>query len=431
MARVLLRAAGILLACAGGARAQLLDQYIPPSVAGAGIEPGVTVQSRSHPELEAAGIRVGNVVVRPTLTESFGYESNVLGAGHPVGSALLETNAAVAAASDWSRNSVHAELAVDDARYLDQPRQSYTNLTASLGGSYQIGRDVLTGLYQHLHLNQTTRDLDVPQLEQPLGYDIDLLTVGYRINFNRLSLTPAMNVSNYEYANGVAGGLPYVQSFRDRVVVTPSMTAAYEFAPLRSAVLVLRDGTGIYSHQQLGVPNRNYNDWAVLGGLDYNVNGVWRFRLLGGYEMRLFSNAAYQTLQAPIVEASVIWSPTGLTTVTGTVSRHIQDTADETTAAFTQTSVLLSVDHEYLRNVLLRGTGRVDLGEYGQGGGEQTLYTAGASVTYMANRYARLSLGYEFQSRRSSTAGTLGAAGQTFGSNYVDHRLLLQLKLSL
>ena len=77
------------------------------------------------------------------------------------------------------------------------------------------------------------------------------------------------------------------------------------------------------------------------------------------------------------------------------MSRHIQNTTDESLAASTQTSVALFIDHECLRNMLLHGSAAYNIAEYRSGGGSQTLYTAGAGVTYLANRYARVSARYD------------------------------------
>lgn len=426
----LLAVAAALGALPGPARAQVLDQFISPTVFGVGAEPGVTVLSRSRPEFDSAGLRFGNVVVRPLLNESVGYETNVLGTSRARGSAMVETNASVSAASDWSRNSLRAELTVDDVRFTDLPKQSFTNWSANVAGTYEIGRDVLAVQYQHLNLNQTTRDLDVPELDQPLTFNVDTVLASYRVNLNRVSITPGINVSNYTYSSGTAGGSAYRQEYRNRVVVTPTLALGYEFAPQRSAVLVIRDANASYTNRQPNQPRRDYNDVAVLAGIDYAVTGLFRVRLLGGYEARVFSSSAYKTLQSPVIEASAIWNPTGLTTVTGLVSRRIQDTADESTAGFTQTTLGLSVDHEYLRNILLRGTASVAIGEYDTGG-SQTLYSAGASATYLANRYARFTASYGFLARQSSGSVTLGTFGQTFGSSFTDHRFLLQVRLSL
>lgn len=420
-----------LLAEAPPAGAQILNQYLAPDVYGEDVAPSVTVLSRGRPDYDAPGVRAGNFIIRPQLTENAGYESNVLGTGKAVGSALIQTNASLSAQSDWSRNSVRAEFSVDDHRYLSQARQSFTDWRATLGGSYEIGRDVLTTQYNHFNINQTSRDLDVPRLDHPVEVSVDSANLAYRVNFNRASVTPSVTVANYTYANGAAGGIPYPQDYRNRFVVTPSLTLGYEFSPRRSAVIVFRDANASYSNFKLGGARRDYNDPALLAGIDYDLTGLLRLRVLAGYEMRTFVSSAYKTINAPVIEATAIWTPTGLTTLSGTVARHIQDSTDETTAAFTQTSVITSVDHELLRNLLLRGEAGVYFGEYSGRAGNQTLYTAGASATYLTGRLVRLTASYEFRARDS--ARTVGGVSptQSYGGTYTDHTVLLRVRIAL
>ena len=231
------------------------------------------------------------------------------------------------------------------------------------------------------------------------------------------------------------------------MVLAPSVTAGYELAPRQNAIVVLRDANASYRTRVAGLPARDFNDVAVLAGLDYAADAALRYRLLAGYEVRSFRSRQYRTMQAPIVEGSVIWTPTGLTTVTGIASRHIEDSADETTAGYTETLVQLRVDHEYLRNVLLRANAGAYFNQYNRGGGNQVLWTAGVGATYLLNRNMQLSAGYDFSARQSSGRGNLGggdgvltpgsvnalgvAQGFGFGSNYTDHLILLRLTLRL
>ena len=451
------------MAVPGRARAQLLDQFISPNIAGVGIEPGVTVQSRARPDYDSSGVRLGSFVLRPNLMESAGYESNVLGTSQARGSPVVRTNGEVTADSDMSDGTVSAGLTVDDMRYPDQQRASYTNWTARLGGSHEFGRDTLSAQYLHLNLNQTLLDLDVPQgLNQSLAYRIDLGRLSYRATFNRLAVTPTLEVSNYSFDNGTTGaGTVYQQDYRNRVLLSPSVSATYELAPRRNLVAVLRDSQAVYSRAPPGLTRRDYSDVSALGGASYDLTGLLTVRALVGYEVRSFNSAAYKTISAPVAELAVVWTPTGLTTVTGTVARHIQDSSDETTAGYTETSVGVRVDHEYRRNVLLQANAAFYQDDY-RGGGNQSLYAVGTGATYLLNRNVSATVGYDFLARQSTNGagtnlgatnatnnvlaainglgatgaqgvgtGALGSSVGSFGNSYTDHRILFQLRLRL
>src|SRR5262249_45061671 len=84
----------------------LLERYFPDGVPGYGAEAGVTVPSRLRPEYEPLGVRAGSFIIRPEITESLGYASNPAGLTKARGSGVWETQGALAANSDWGRNSL-------------------------------------------------------------------------------------------------------------------------------------------------------------------------------------------------------------------------------------------------------------------------------------------------------------------------------------
>ena len=163
----------------------------------------------------------------------------------------------------------------------------------------------------------------------------------------------------------------------------------------------------------------------ALGGIDYGGT-IWNVRLLAGWEQRDFAASQYRAHGAPVAEADVVWSPSGLTTITGTLARTIEDAAQEGVAGYTYTVARLAIDHEYLRNVLLHGAASVQHANFLQGGGVQTLYTLDAGVTWLMNRRMRLSATEAFTDLNST-------AGQSAPSNggYVRNVMLLTLGFGL
>jgi hypothetical protein len=423
------------LAClmAGPVHAQVIDQYLNTDIPGYGTDPGVTVASRAHSEYDAAGIRVGVFTISPSLTEGFGYDDNVTGTASAHGSPLVETNAKINVGADWGLTQANAALSVDNSEFLSQPDQSFTNWSAALGGAHDFGQDVLSVGVTHLNLNQTPRDLDVPNLNAAIAYRVDDARADYKADFGRLFLLPGIEVSNYSFDNGAALGVPYLQSYRDRVVVSPSLEASYELATRRRIVLVLRDTQSDFSHSVAAIPRQNFNDVSVLAGLAYDADGNISFKLLAGYEERNFSNAAYRTIQAPIVEGSVVWTPTGLTTITGTAARYIEDSAAEATVGFTETALKLAVDHELYRNIILTARGGVYIDDYASGGGNQNYYTAGFGAKWLINRNMSLSGDYTFAARQSGNnpSEVFLPNQEIFGSNYTDNVFMLRLKFGL
>ena len=427
-----LAGAGSLAAsfAAGPACAQLFNQVLSPEGSILAIQPGVASRLRQQPD--SGSVRLGSFIIRPEVVTAFGYDDNPRGTSPARGSPVARNSGTVQAASDWSRHGLNAAAAVEDVRYLDQPRQSFTNWSVSAAGSYEIGRDAvrLSGAAQQL--SETAQDLDVPQLNQALAYRVYTVRLGYQATFNRLSVEPALEVFRYAYQNGAALGTTYLQNYRDRDVVAPSVTARYELSPGRNLVAALRGATANYANRPTGAVERNFSDVAVLVGLDYEATNLWRYRILVGYQRRDFNDRQVRSIQAPVVEGEVIYTPTRLTRVSGALSRRIQDSADETTVAVTETALRLSVDHEYRRDIFLRGSTGLLVGEYGQTRGTQTLVTAGVGATVLVNRNVALSLTYDFASRQSGGVANLGVNRSLgFGASYIQNQVLVQLGFTL
>ena len=422
--------AGLAAVVPGPARAQLFNEVLSPEGSILAIQPGVASRIRQQPD--SGSVRLGSVVIRPEVVTAFGYDTNPRGTRAASGSAIARNGGTVQAATDWSRHALNAAATVEDVRYLDEPRQSFTNWSVAGAGSYEIGRDVvrLSGAAQQF--SEIALDLDVPQFDRALAYQVYTGRLSYRAAFNRLTVEPALEVFSYRYDNGAALGTQYVQSYRNRDVVAPSVTASYELSPGRSVVAALRGATASYTNRAPGAVERDFNDFSVLVGLDYEATNLWRYRLLVGYQRRDFSASQVKSIQAPVVEGEVIYTPTRLTRVSGALSRRIQDSADETDVGFTETALRLTVDHEYRRDIFLRGSTGLLVGEYGQTRGTQMLVTAGVGATVLVNRNVALSLTYDFASRQSDGTANLGVNRSfNFGSSYIQNQVLVQLGFTL
>ena len=421
-----------LVSLAVPAQSAILDQFIDPEIPGMAVEPGVSVSSRLRPDYDYRTVQIGNIVIRPEVSESLGYDSNILGTSHGPGSTVLDTVGSVQIVDAQSHHTVGMSASLDDVQYLQQQKSSTLNWNASLGGTYQFGRDSGFAGYTHQTLNQTPRDLDTPRLDRPIPYNIDDFRLGYDATFSRLTLRPEIDVQRLTFQNGTVAGQPYLQKFRDRTVLAPSLVAGYELDDRRRLVLAVRDASALYDTADAAGLRHDYNDVAVMTGLDDDLDGVVRIRALIGYETRYFSAASFKTIQAPIAEAALIYTPTGLTTLTATVTRRIADSSDEATTGHTETTAGLVVDHEYLRNVLLQARLSATSDEY-PGGGTQTLVAAGGGVTWLLNRNLRLTLSETVAVRCSREFGLNRQipGSQPFGGNYADNVVFLKLTIGL
>jgi hypothetical protein len=388
-----------------------LSDIFADGVPGYGTAPGVTVDSRLHPDSDPPPIRVDGYLVKPTLEQSIGYDDNVLGGAHRQGSWLSNTTGSLLIASGWSRDSFGLFVTGASTRYFSLPNQDRTDGTVVLGGSVDIGRDKLTLGLAHRSQHEDRADLDATAADRPVGYRVDDVRVLYTAVFDRLTIMPGADLSAWHYGDTTELGRFASQSYRNRDVLSGSMTFRYEFAPLRNVVFVTRALNQHYREPLPGQASLNSTGYQVLGGLDYDGDTVWRARILVGAESRQFTAPQYRPRTAMIAEGELTWNPTGMTTLHANLTRGIEDAAQEGVSGFTYTEGKLRIDHELCRDVLLNASAGLRHAAYLQGG-EQDGTMASAGMTWLVNRYARVSATYNLNATHG--AGPLNSASTGF-----------------
>src|SRR5271166_2263283 len=422
-----LSATAVGLALSGAAaQAQILQQYLPDVLTGIGggaapiapdvkadtrgaaeTAPGTTVTTRPHPEYDTPGVHVGDFYIRPDLTESIGYNNNLFGDNSGRGAFGIETRPSVSVSSNWARNSISATIAADNVIYPSQSNQGFTNWFANLGGSYDIGRDQLQVQYTHASLHLTHVGIDSGNFNAPIPFQVDSVHLGYLIPLARLSFEPNLTLQNYRFQNGsftnaLGITVPVNETQNNRNVLEGGVTTRYELSPLRDLVLVVLGATQHFYDTPPGMPTQDSTSFEVLTGIDFNVNAVFRVRALVGYKQRNFTASVFQTRTAPVLDGEVIWTPTQVTTVTGSATRSIEDAISTTTNGFTYTDAKLRVDHEYRRNILLGAYAEVQAADYSANQGTQQIYGGGFSATWRLNRNMSLIGSYTYAYQNAS-----------------------------
>jgi hypothetical protein len=391
---------------ASPARGQVLDSYFSQTGKAAGDIPADQSRQQALDEYSPLGVRLGSMTISPSLNESIGFDSDVNGLALG-GSPMIDTNGSLVARSEASTHTISAQLTVDDRRYTSVSSQDSTSWTASLGGTYDFGRDQVGLTYNHLSLVQTPNAIGSATL-QPLPYRTDLLTGSYtKATTGALSFLPSFDVRNYSFDAVPVPGTHYDETYRNRVEAEESLVTRYELAPDRDLLLALK-GTEIrYGKALTGTPLLDSNGGSVLIGIEYSATDVFRYRALAGYQVRQYVSGVYGSISAPIAEVSVTWAPSRLTTAVFSLRRDIDDSLSEAVAGITYLSGKIDVTHELRRDVILDAYAQIQRADSKSnplvsnvavfaGGGNQTLYQAGGSAKWLINRNLTLKASFAF-----------------------------------
>ncbi len=394
------------------ARAQYIDTYLPTTVPGFDQSQGVAVLAQPRPAYEAQGVRQGDFVIQTGIDESFGYNSNLLGTQNALGSVYLETNPVIDIASDWPRNRIGLHASLDNIEDLDAADQSHTDGTVGVGGSYTIGRGDASLGYSHISQHENGTDIGAIASQTPIGYDVDDIRGEFTLVTGRTTITPNVDVADFRFGSATIGAAPVSQSYRDRLVAAVGVTGRYDTGG--NAILVVLQGTDShYTDEPASLPSLNSRNVLALAGFDTDADRIWRYRLLAGVEYRDFAASQFKSRTEPVIEASVIWTPSRRLTVTGTLTRSVEEPQSEGTDGYIYSIVRAVADYELRRNILLQGRAALQSVDFLQGGGGQTIEQGGAGITWLLNRHLRLSLNYDFTHQH----GPLNGAGLLLGED--------------
>lgn len=373
--------------------AQGIGSYFQSGIPGFDQQLGVTVQSRLRPLYSTPGIDIDGFNVRPRLDQSVLYNTNPAGTSGP-GSWVSHTSAGVSANSLWTRNSLGITAGVDNFEYFSLPTLDHTNWNIGVGGGYTIGDSQLALIYSHQTSYQIGTSIGTVQSETPLQIQTDTVDLNYAFDFGRFTVTPDVSASSNRFGTATVLGVSLNQNYLDRNALSGGVTTRFSLSEEGGLLLVMRGTDNKFPNPLAGTPTNDSENFMLLGGLDYQAEGVWRYRLLAGVELSTFAAAQYSSDTSPVVQGSVIWTPTGVLTVTGTLSRSVQAPQSGGTNGFILTSANVVGDYELKRNILLQGRGGFQYVQYLQAG-TQTNFTFGASVSWLLNRKMRLSFDYD------------------------------------
>jgi hypothetical protein len=385
----------VLCGVSGRATAQLLERYEPSGIPGYPDWFTDGVQPSADTGYEPLPVKLGATQVEPVLSESAGYDSNVVNSTQPKGSATIETAPSVHAGTDWARNAIDVSLSADDVRYLDAPAESYTAWNASAGGRLDVGDDHGTLAFTHADIFSLPTEIGTFGFLRPVETVIEDGRAGYQWRLGKFVLTPSIDIAGYTNSGG---GVPADEVRRDdRIAYTATLALNYELSGQASLVLIGSDTEARFSFTLPGTPSLNYGDISVLAGIDVHPEGVLRYRALVGYEQLDYSAAGLPNTSTPAAELDAVWQPTQLTTLTGRVTRSLQNSPGALDGTYTYTAVHARIDHAYLRNLILSAGADYQVGDFTDGASHQSLFIASAGATWQINRGLGLALNYSFE----------------------------------
>lgn len=385
----------------------------------------VSVYERSRPDYSAPGARTGSFLFYPTISTSVKYDSNIYAsrAGPTAQIAgefddfIFQVKPGFALTSDWNQNYFSLYADADIAKYGDNTGEDYEDFNFGFNGRMDISRGTSIDIgasYSDLHEDRGSPN-NIGRAAAPTLYDVFKANVGFTRDLSLVSLSVGGNYENYNYDNAdLVGGGIFNNDIRDYEKLSGSVRLGYEVDQYYETFIRLTaNATNYDDSQATGGPQRNSDGWEAVVGTAFDITGTSQGEIFVGYIEQNYDSNSLTNIGNFTFGASMLWNPTGLTSVRVGVNRAVQETIVAEVingfavpaAGILSTTFNFDVEHELQRNVLLKGTARYSKGEFVNTNRDDDTFNASLGTSYLLNRNLSIDATYTFDGRNTTQAG--------------------------
>ena len=336
------------------------------------------------------GIRAGAFMLRPAIETAIGYDSNPARVSGGKGSAFISVASELSVRSNWVRHELNADIRGSYTAYEARPDLNRPFLDTRVGGRIDVTertRMELEGRYRVYTDSPGSPNIQAGLAELPLATTIGG-TAGVAHRFNRFELAVKGSADRTEYDNSVlTDGAIVSNAGRNYNQYGGQARASYELTPAVRPFVQVDADTRIYDLpiDAGGVP-RDSDGISGRVGTTFEMSRILTGEIALGYLTRVYKDPTLPNLEGLLLDASLLWTPTGLTTV----KLLARTSADKSTltgvSGVLSHNIGLQVDHAFRRWLI--GTARLGYGldDYVGSIREDDRYMASAGITYKLTR---------------------------------------------
>lgn len=371
--------------------------------------PEATIDGQaSRRDVDPTGIRVGTMILRPSLTQGLLYERN--SAGNRSESTLYSsTQLKGTLASDWSRH----ELAVTSQGTWENVLSGNGNegSGADIGAELRLDLSDLTvaRLSAAYSFSREDPDNDEAIEDAATQYGIHRLDAGASVerDFGLLRGTVGVKGVRWMHTDAtLANGDHLSQSYRDRNLGEVSLRVGYELSP--ALIPFVEASVGRLQYDQDADPSgyeRSANIYAGKVGIAADFREKLKGEIGIGYTAEQFDDSRLDDLNALVLAGNVSWSPRYGTDVSLDLSTSLDPSSSPGTSGAVVYETKVTVTQQLRDRLVASLSGATSWTKYPDlDNADSTEYSANAELSYEINRYLALvaGLGYEYTARESA-----------------------------
>ncbi|MBO6757939.1 MAG: outer membrane beta-barrel protein [Roseibium sp.] len=354
----------------------------------------------------AEGLRFGRFTIFPEITVTGGWTDNTSQSASGEAGSLYRIVPNITASSDWSRHQLNFALRGSYVGYPDSSEDSDPNITASAG--YLFDLSASTTLDAEISYSYTRESAssaesasgrdDIHEIEAEVGARRDVGLLGLRasagIDRNIYTADDAVFSSNSSSRDNTLYSAGLRLDSNDGGMLSPfvegSLLARRFDRECSDSLCEKRDSTG----------------YEIRGGLVIGAGPKLTGELGAGWRIEDLEDERLDNLAGLVVEGSLVWSPSRMTTVTAGLGTSFETTDIDGASG----SIIYSGDVRLAHGFNNRLVGEVGAGYsyrtyQGVSIDEQTL-TGLFGLTYALTQNVALRTGYTYRHFTSSNSGS-------------------------
>lgn len=386
-----------------------------------------SVQNRSRPDFDPIGIELDELlgviglvsektieqkssplssfVVRPSFGVTGVYESNIfLTENNVVGDKRVEYEPQLVIQSDWGRHSLALTVASTIGRYVEATNEDFEDYQFQLTGRLDIHDnkklDAVVGVARR-HEERNEED-DPGQGFEPtvsINYFADLT---FEYFADAFLFRPKFSYENQDFQDS---GL-FDNDVRDAEIIEMSVRFGYEFTPGTTVFIEPNADFHLFDQARdaAGFLQDN-NAYGALAGFTWDLTGVTFLEVGAGLSFREYDDPSFDSELNFDYFVKAIWNATDVITITAELARSFEDSSTPGESGSLDDSGVLTIDYEFLDNVIISGGLSVAVSTTDQSGREDIDIGPTLGVRYLVNENWSAQLGLGYSKRESNFTG--------------------------
>ena len=341
------------------------------------------------------GIRAGSMIWKPAVEFTGGYDNNVPRSLDRKGSPLWMVAPELVVKSDWSRHEFLFEGKSNYTWYTNPEVENFNKPMVDLKTKSRIDitRDTRADLESRFNLaaDSPGNPNDPADIKKPPIYMVYGSTAGITRRFNRLELTVKGSTDRTAYQDAqLNDGSTLDLTDRNYNQYAIGLRGAYEVSPGIKPFVEVTGDKRKHDPTTCTCEDRNSDGRTFKGGVQFELTRKLTGEVSVGQLTRDYADPGLPTLRGTLVDGSLIYYATPLTTLKFEAKTSVAESSIEGVSGTLTRDFTLQADHSFRRWLIGTLKGGYGTDDYDGLDRLDKRYFVSAGLTYKLNRNTAL-----------------------------------------